>query len=547
MDIKRSNKRKQLQSAVMYFVMAFSFCLFLWLKAGVQGADVRFDNEQVNLISRMWQIDCGDQRVFSELPGPFTPEKGKMVRYTITLDGMEGNAIMFRSIHQYVRIYLNGTLIKESGYQQVTSFGEAPYNCWVIARLPGDWQGKVLTIEEIPYYQKHSMPLKQVFMGYKNALVYLVINQCMPVIVFCSAIIMAAFALLLFSLVFVKKYVMYQVRWLSIFSMIMCSWIALESGGYQILYGSPPMASNLVFILFTLIPMAVVRFLLTYRVFYEDRWMGRLYWVSVVNLASVHILQVMRITDYIDSLFGTHVVLILIIVRIFHKFILQLLKKKRIEDIQVLLASMALALFACLDFAGFYLSSSDRSAAYFSKIGFLLFFLILSYYAIRDMVEERERGVRRSLLEEMAYTDMLTGLPNRNAFEREIYYRRQRDNTNCTVVVADLNGLKKINDTMGHQKGDEALIKAGEVLKNAFPERALLYRIGGDEFCLFVEGMTEEEMEKAADCLKQKTLSIAVGCCGDDGCGIDSAFRLADINMYEKKQEMKSKIDDINE
>ncbi len=547
MELKQTNKRKPYQSAVMYFVMAFSFCLFLWIMSGVHGPDVRFDNEQANLIKGTWQIDCGGQKVWSELPGPFTPEKGKMVRYTITLNETDGNAVMFRAVHQYVRIFLDDSLIKESGYQQADLFGEAPYNSWVIARLPEDCRGKVLTIEEIPYYNTHSLPLKQVFTGDKNALVYQVIHQCLPVIVLSCTIIMAAFVLLLLSLAFVRKYVMYQVRWLSIFSIIMCAWIALESGGYQIFWGSPALVSNLVFILFTLIPIAVIRFLLTYRVFYADRFMELLYWASAANFAVVHFLQIIRVCDYINSLTGTHVILILIMVRIFHIFIKQLQKRKKVEDIQVFLASITLALFACLDLADYYLNQSDRNAAYFSKIGLLLFFLILSYYAIREMVEERERGVRRKLLEQMAYTDMLTGLPNRNAFEREIYQRRQMDKTNCTVIVADLNGLKKINDTMGHQKGDEALIQAGEILKSTFPERALLYRIGGDEFCLFVDGMIQEEMEKAAACLDNKPLSIAIGYCMEDGCGIDRAFRLADIKMYEKKQEMKSKRNDIDE
>ncbi len=58
----------------------------------------------------------------------------------------------------------------------------------------------------------------------------------------------------------------------------------------------------------------------------------------------------------------------------------------------------------------------------------------------------------------MAYTDLLTGLPNRNAFEKRMEALRGSGISGTMVVVADLNDLKRINDQRGHQKGDEALI-----------------------------------------------------------------------------------------
>ena len=64
----------------------------------------------------------------SELPGPFSPQKEELIRYSTELGdyGIKGNSVMLRAVHQYVRIYLEGELIEEFGYNQETPFGNAP-------------------------------------------------------------------------------------------------------------------------------------------------------------------------------------------------------------------------------------------------------------------------------------------------------------------------------------------------------------------------------------------------------------------------------------
>lgn len=550
METKQSNKKMKYQSAVMYLVIAFSFCLFLLLRIITGSSERKIENDQVILLNGMWQIQCEEQSISSQLPGPFVPEKGKAIRYSIMLDEEEeGDSIMLRSVHQSIRISVDGIVLKEYDAQKETLFGKYPYKNWMIVRLPRNWHGKKLTIEEAPYYSKYSEPLKQVYAGYQASLVFMIVCQSIPIIFFSSSIILAAICLLVFSLVFVKKYIMYQVRWLSIFSIIMCTWMIMVSEWCQMIWGFIPMLSNVVYIVFALVPIAGIRFLLLYRNFYKDRWMECLFWLSVINFLAVHILQITRLCDYVYSVSLTHLIILLTMLRIFHIFVVRFIKRQSIHNFRVFLAFLTISLFSCLDMIGYYTRHSDRSDAHYSKYGLFLFFIILSYYGIGDILKERELGVRQSLLEEMAYKDMLTGLPNRNAFEREVYRRREQEKASCMVIVADLNGLKKINDTKGHQKGDELLIQTGEVLKKAFPQRALLYRIGGDEFCLLIDDMKEEEKKKAASYLEknQNHLSVAIGYCDVVPGGIDKAFEQADVNMYEKKKMMKKELYDTNE
>ena len=84
----------------------------------------------------------------------------------------------------------------------------------------------------------------------------------------------------------------------------------------------------------------------------------------------------------------------------------------------------------------------------------------------------------------LAYTDAMTGLHNRNAYE-ECLEKLRSDRSvldNITVVVIDINDLKRINKTFGHHTGDEAIKVVATMLKRTIGEKAQIYRIDGDDF-----------------------------------------------------------------
>ena len=345
MEKERAGSNRRSQSAVMYLVMAFSFCIFIWLFGTAKAPDVRFDSEKPVVITGDWSMEYQGETAVSQLPGPFSPQKGIPVRYSITLDeyGIRGNSVMVRAVHQYVRIFLDGEMIEEFGYGQKTPFGEAPYNAWVIARLPDDCQGKTLSIEIENYYSGLSGQLNQVYIGTKNALVFQIIHECMPTMIFNFAIILAALLLLAYSFSFKKQYVTYQLRCLCLFSLVTCMWLVLESGGYQILWGQAPLVSNMLFLLFYLIPPTCIRFILTYESFSKDKWLNLLYWLSCINVVVVSVLQIAGIRDFIESLIGAHVLLVLIMAELLFQFFLRILHGDKVRYIQLMAACLSFA------------------------------------------------------------------------------------------------------------------------------------------------------------------------------------------------------------
>jgi diguanylate cyclase (GGDEF)-like protein len=124
------------------------------------------------------------------------------------------------------------------------------------------------------------------------------------------------------------------------------------------------------------------------------------------------------------------------------------------------------------------------------------------------------------------------------------------------ILYADLDGLKKINDSLGHQEGDRALTAAAEIFKETFRSSDILARLGGDEFVVLAAIDPEEEAESITTRLQQNfrannrrrmnpyDLSISVGLAHFDDAenhSIEELMARADQAMYEDKRRKTSR------
>lgn len=96
----------------------------------------------------------------------------------------------------------------------------------------------------------------------------------------------------------------------------------------------------------------------------------------------------------------------------------------------------------------------------------------------------------------LTYHDVLTDLYNRRFYEDAKTQIDLEENLPLSVIFADVDGLKLINDEFGHSIGDRALIKTSEILKQCFDEKNIIARIGGDEFCVFLPRTTAEDLKR---------------------------------------------------
>ncbi len=169
----------------------------------------------------------------------------------------------------------------------------------------------------------------------------------------------------------------------------------------------------------------------------------------------------------------------------------------------------------------------------------------------KNAEEELKEALRK--LETLSLRDDLTGLYNRRGFFTiavEHFKMADRNRTKMYLLFMDLDNLKQINDTLGHHKGDQALVGIANILNDTFRRSDIKGRMGGDEFAVFPIDSTQEGKESAMSRLRKNIqmsneskdnpfhLSVSMGVSHYDPehpCTIDELLVRADKIMYEEK------------
>lgn len=169
-------------------------------------------------------------------------------------------------------------------------------------------------------------------------------------------------------------------------------------------------------------------------------------------------------------------------------------------------------------------------------------------------VAYRQKNLMVARLRELALVDELTGLHNRRGFlmlaEKQLQIARRTERPDLLLFI-DLDGLKLINDELGHEAGDAALRRTAEVLHAAFRASDIIARIGGDEFVVLcpnsgpevaatlLEGLDQRVGDANAGAAAPWRLSLSAGCAPFDPqtpTTLDELIRAADAAMYAAKQ-----------
>ena len=199
----------------------------------------------------------------------------------------------------------------------------------------------------------------------------------------------------------------------------------------------------------------------------------------------------------------------------------------------------------------------------FKRTQILLIAITILLFVLTGKVSWRYERNRLNLvkeLEDLSHTDELTGLRNRRGFftlAEHLLKAAVRNKQGVYMLYADLDNLKDINDTWGHDKGDIALIEIGNILTKCYRESDVIARIGGDEFVIIPVGtrgdnieMITARLQNALDAHNAKIknsfkLAVSVGIAyydAEDPCSIDELLTQADYLMYKNKEKKKDAV-----
>lgn len=167
------------------------------------------------------------------------------------------------------------------------------------------------------------------------------------------------------------------------------------------------------------------------------------------------------------------------------------------------------------------------------------------FVIIRNVTERR---IMEDQLRYLSMHDALTGLYNRSYFKLETAHLEKQSHRPIGLIVGDIDGLKLVNDTLGHEAGDDLLIKAAHVLKESLRDCDFVARIGGDEFAAILYDCSTQGIEGVITRIKNNIvllnssnptlpLSISLGYAvrTDASMSLVELFKEADDNMYKEK------------
>ena len=174
----------------------------------------------------------------------------------------------------------------------------------------------------------------------------------------------------------------------------------------------------------------------------------------------------------------------------------------------------------------------------------------------RNLQKARDEIIQRKDMEEqlryLGTHDILTGVYNRLFFDGELGRLEKSREFPISLIVADLDDLKKTNDTLGHTVGDGLLKRAGIALSLALRQGDILARIGGDEFAVLLPNTGAESVQAILDRIRGRIdddnadqpdlhLSLSLGAATSEKGNLTRAFLLADRQMYAEKSARKTR------
>ena len=460
-----------------------------------------------------------------------------------------GDSILFRSRQSGAKVYLDDELVYDSGdaynYPFLLGYG----SFWRSMKLGDDYDGKTLTIELEPLYalQAVSGYIPDIYFGTQSSFMIMLFKNGFWYLVLTVFLTLLGIILLIYGMIQIHKKRAYQMFFLGLFSVDTGLWMLMETHILEMFLKNNSILICLTLSTYGMMPVLLVRFLLSYDEFKDKIYLRALYLIgSVLNIVQI-LLAMAGICSQFETQGLNRVYLGLMVVGLLMALssVRSAAKGKRklYSGIVVLAVSTVLELV-------YFLLIDKKSSGKILILGICLFIVKSGTDLIREARETQKTDMEQELLMKMAYTDGMTHLGNRYAYDQERNRLEEQEDTHITILIADMNGLKEANDRYGHLYGDQIICKTADILSASFKDAGKCFRIGGDEFCVLAEDAEPSIFESCIQKMEEKTselqkeitaYGIAYGVADGTSKEIEDIFHTADNRMYSRKKEMRRK------
>ncbi|MCR5743046.1 MAG: diguanylate cyclase [Lachnospiraceae bacterium] len=429
--------------------------------------------------------------------------------------------------------------------------------------LPGNYEDRELTI-----YLECTVTLNE---GNLDKLCIINANEGWKLILKGNVMVFAlALSLMVMSLAGICYFLITSIRHrnvhpglpISLFELLICAWFFGSMKMFYLLFDSAEFCSKVEYYSLYLAPLVLVWFIYTVvTVPFHKRFTKVAMLAYFAYYMGATVLEFLPVTEnYSSIILSMHIMAgITIIVMMIALFFGT--KTRDNPNIIVLkygvMASMACGVLELVRYniARYITETSWISTGGFSTLAIIIIAMSLVIYLISYSAHSFTEKVEKEQLLRMAFTDTLTGMPNRASCYRNIEKMEADDRKEYSIVFIDLNNLKKANDGFGHDMGDKLLMTTARHIVGAFEEKGFTARWGGDEFVACVFGSADAAAQAVSVFEKRMSdenasgefpFEVSAACgivsvTGDNYIAPIEAIRQADEIMYENKKQMKAK------
>lgn len=482
--------------------------------------------------------------------------EGDQSDYTITtkippVTNTSANTFRFYSNYMDIDVFLDGELLYFHHVRDHASFG-ASGNEFHSIDLPLSEEERTLSVhvrcqlgDSTNYFLRPSR------LGSKTGMYVDDILSCLPYLMLC--ILLISIAVLAFILKMTVKnlfgsssYILY----FSLFAIFFSFYTFLETELALFVIKNSRFVYMAKFMLLCILQIPLMETIILHLLPKYRQAASQIVYLSIANFAIQTFLHFTGNIDFSAMLPATHIITALSFIPMAYFLI-----RTGIEAYSYLMALLPM-------YAGFI---ADALLIHIGRPSYhnnLWFTLSLSVYIVfeisrllRMYVKKFHRLVESNTLEVLAYSDLLTGLGNRNAYEEHLKKLNEKTpSTELGCIVSDITDLKSINDTHGHGSGDIALVEISEAIRYQIPANASCYRTGGDEFIIIIDSIDEHALARLALRIKADVaerakirelplmLAMGYGTYHPSDENAPDFIRRIDTLMYTDKRAQKQKI-----
>ncbi len=546
--------RMRIVTISIYFVFALS----LW---GILLRTISFKNYHVVSISENWTDETGavcslsDFGSYDSTAKTFLPQR---VYYTLKSTQFD-TAVIFRARSCYVNIYVDDTLVHEDSPVNSPIYGISPGSRWHLVSLNASEMPVTLCLEVTACYTDSDGLIDNIYYGNTQDIYQKITKERILGFIISNFLWIGGFIILLLYFYMRRgNKAGRDLLYLGLATLFSAQWLSSESILWQLFLGHSDLVHLLGYLALAAIPLSY-GMLASYRLKGKARTFSIIFsFVSAVVLIVSTVLHLLCIKDFHYTLVFTRI-LIVFLIPLMIPLVQSYTDSNNRKSQRFIILPLIAVLVVCIVISLVkYLLGSYNDYSSYVRIALLCFLLCLIVYQFNQIVTTFSKGMKADMLHDLALTDHMTGLYNRTAFSEHFSeYKHIIDSFSpLGIIQFDVNNLKKVNDTLGHEKGDQMIMAVADGLKHAFSEfedTCYSYRTGGDEFLTIINAINADEIYQ--QCIQRLTdyceefnkqpdlgftLVIAHGyVLIKGGKTLDEAIAEADALMYKNKRKLK--------